>query len=103
MGVAALIIGIISIIVGFIPLCGAIAFFPAVIGLILGIVDIVLKSKAGQSKGMGIAGTILSAIAIVVIFLWVFVVGVAASSPDVQRELQNDLQDELNNVQLDNY
>lgn len=60
MGVAALILGIISIIVGFIPLCGAIAYFPAIIGLILGIVDIVLKTKKKEPRGMAIAGTVLT-------------------------------------------
>lgn len=78
MGVAALILGIISLVIGFIPLCGAIAFMPAIIGLILGIVDIVLKKKKGEKIGMSIAGTVLSAIAVVVITFWVFIFGAAA-------------------------
>lgn len=78
MGVASLVLGIVSIIIGFIPFCGAIAFIPAVIGLILGIVDAVKKSKSQESKGMAIAGIILSAIAIVVIAWWVFVVAAAS-------------------------
>ena len=44
MGVAALILGIVSTIFGFVPFCGIIAFVPAVVGLILGIIDIVQKS-----------------------------------------------------------
>ena len=79
MGVAALVLGIISIIIGFIPLCGSIALLPAIIGLILGIVDVVLKSKKGEPKGVSIAGLILSAIAIAFIVFWVFVFGAAAS------------------------
>ena len=90
MGVAALILGIISIIIGFIPLCGAIAFLPAVIGLILGIIDTVLKSKKGEKKGMSIAGIILSALAIVIISLWIFVFGVAAKNVDL-NELANEI------------
>ena len=85
MGVAALVLGIISIIIGFVPLCGAIALLPAIIGLILGIVDIVLKSKKGEPKGVSIAGTVLSAIAIVIIVFWVFVFGVAASELDLNE------------------
>ena len=90
MGVAALILGIISIIVGFIPLCGSIALFPAIIGLILGIVDTVLKSKKGEKKGVSIAGLVLSAIAILIIVFWVFIFGAALSNVDV-NELENAL------------
>lgn len=98
MGIAALILGIISIIVGFVPFCGAIALLPAIIGLILGIVEIVLKSKAQKPKGLGIAGTILSGLAIVVIIFWVFVFGSVVSTPEFQTELQNQLQTELENM-----
>ena len=80
MGIAALVLGIISIIIGFIPLCGSIALLPAIIGLILGIVDTVLKKKKGEKLAVSITGLVLSAIAIVVIIFWVFIFGVAASS-----------------------
>lgn len=96
MGIAALILGIVSIVIGFIPFCGAIAFVPAVIGLILGIVDIVKKNKAGQAKGMAIAGTVLSGLAIIFIVFWLFVFGAAASSVN-NADLQNALDDLYNN------
>lgn len=92
MGIAALILGIISIIIGFIPLCGVIALLPAFIGLILGIVDVVLKAKKNEPKGISIAGIVLSAIAMVIIIFWVFVFGVAASNADL-----NELNDILSN------
>jgi len=84
MGIAALILGIISFILSFIPLCGVIGVLPAIIGLILGIVEVVKKSKAGEPKGLGIAGIILTAIAIVVCFVWNFVVlaAIGASAVD---------------------
>ena len=70
MGVASLILGIISLNVGFVPLCGIIALIPAIIGLILGIIDIIKKNKTKEKKNQSIAGIILSAIAIVfIIFL----------------------------------
>lgn len=99
MGIAALILGILSIIVGFIPLCGSIALLPAIIGLILGIVDTVLKSKKGEKKGVSIAGIVLSALAIVIIVFWVFVFGAALSTVDV-NELENALQS-LNEISYD--
>ena len=79
MGIAALILGIISIVIALIPVCGSIAFVPALVGLILGIVDAVKKGKAGEKRGISIAGLVLSALAIVFIFLWIFVIGVGAS------------------------
>ncbi len=82
MGIAALILGIISILIGFIPLCGSIALVPAIIGLILGIVDTVTKRKRGEKIAISVAGLVLSAIAIVIIVFWVFIFGVIISSAD---------------------
>lgn len=85
MGIAALILGIISLIIGFIPLCGSIALVPAIIGLILGIVDTVLKKKKDEKIAISVTGLVLSAISIVVIIFWVFVFGVAASKVDTNN------------------
>lgn len=76
MGVASLVIGIIAVLLGFIPFCGIIALIPAIVGVILGIVDWVKKSKQGQPKGMSIAGTILSIIAVVIIIVWYALAGI---------------------------
>lgn len=100
MGIAALVLGIISIIVAFVPFCGIIAFLPAVVGLILGIVDLAVKSRAKQSKGASIAGIILSTLSIVIMFLWFFVFGMALSSGEVQKEFEK-LGDEIQ-VEIDN-
>ena len=58
MGVASLILGIISLNVGFVPLCGIIAIIPAIIGLILGIIDVIRKNKTKKKKNQSIAGII---------------------------------------------
>lgn len=76
MGVASLVIGIIAVLLGFIPFCGIIALIPAIVGVVLGIVDWVKKSKQGQPKGMSIAGTILSSIAVVIIIVWYALAGI---------------------------
>lgn len=75
MGVAALVLGIVSVVVGFIPFCGTWAIIPAIVGLILGIVDCVKKSKSGNPKGKAIAGIICSAVAIVIIMIYWFMAG----------------------------
>lgn len=79
MGIAALVIGIVSIVLGFIPLCGNIALIPAIVGLILGIVDVVTKSKKSLPKGQGIAGIILCALALCIIMFYNIIMVASAS------------------------
>ncbi len=67
MGVAAFVLGIISIIFSCIPACNYFFIIPALIGLILGIVDIISKIKNKGKKGIGIAGMILSLLALIII------------------------------------
>ena len=58
MGIAALVIGIVSLLIAWIPCIGIIAIIPALVGLVLGIVDIVNKSKKKEPISIGVAGTI---------------------------------------------
>ena len=87
MGLAAMIIGIVAVVFGFIPFCGYFALLPAIIGLILGIVDVKKKSTAKQPKGTGMAGIVLNAVAIIVILLWtlVFAAGGAVAIDSIER------------------
>ncbi len=79
MGIAALIIGIVAVVLGLIPGCGLIfGLPPAIVGLILGIIEMKKKGKANQPKGMGLAGTILNALAIVIILVWTLVIAAGA-------------------------
>ena len=94
MAVASLVLGIISLIIGFIPFCGAIAFIPALIAAILGIVAIVQNKKKGEKIGMAVAGTVLSIIAIVVMFFWFVVAGAALENADL-----NELNSILSNIE----
>jgi hypothetical protein len=87
MGIASLVIGIVSAVLGFIPYCNYFALIPAVVGLVLGIIEVVMKAKKGQPRGMGIAGIVLNSVAIVLIILWTLViaavVAAAASAAEV--------------------
>lgn len=65
-----MVLGIVTVVISFIPACGVIAFWPAIVGFILSIVDVVQKSKKGQPKGMGIAGIVLNAVALAFALLW---------------------------------
>ena len=80
MGIAALIIGIISIILGFVPFCNIFAILPALVALVLGIIDWVKKHKAGAPKGKAIAGTICAALALIIIPISYIVVAAVGTS-----------------------
>ena len=60
MAVASLIFGIISVSVGWIPFCGVMALFPAILGIVFG----GLGMKSRRRHGMAMAGMILSMLAI---------------------------------------
>lgn len=68
LGIAALILGIAGIVLGFIPFVGfGLAALLGVIGLVLGIFGILrVKKNVANNKVLSIIGTILSAIAIIV-------------------------------------
>lgn len=74
MGIAAMIIGIVALLIGFIPLFGIVGILPAAVGLVLGIVDVVLKGKKQLPRGMSVAGVVLNIVAIGVIVLWTMVI-----------------------------
>jgi len=97
MGIAALVLGIIGLIISFIPLCGVIAFLPCLVGLALGIADIAIKGKRGQPKTMGIVGTVLNGVALVIIIVWsVFIAAGTAeaiSDPAFQQTVQKEIED----------
>lgn len=102
MGVASLILGIISLVIGFIPFCGIIALVPAIVGLILGIVEIAKKGKAGEPKGKGIAGLVCSAIAIVIIIAYYVLAGIAARKVVKDTDwnaLQSDLSSSFQDIE----
>ena len=82
MGIASMVIGILAALLGFIPFCNYFALIPAVVGLVLGIVDVVLKNKKQLPKGIGVAGIVLNSIAITLILVWsmAFASAVAAAA-----------------------
>ena len=91
MGVAALILGILGLIIAWIPLCGMVALLPCVIGLCLGIADIVVKSKREQPRGVGIAGTILNAVALAILIIWnVYIAAQIANDPEFSTALSSN-------------
>ena len=80
MGVASLVIGIIAVILSFIPCVNWFAFLPAVVGIILGAVGRASAKKAGKPTGCATAGLVLNIIACAWIAVWSFMLGAAVDS-----------------------
>ncbi len=94
MGIASMVIGIVSLMIGFIPFCGTWAIIPACAGIGLGIADVIVRSNRKQPKGMAIAGLVLNPLAVMVILLyWVTFFSAAKNVADsVEPDLSNQLQ-----------
>jgi hypothetical protein len=93
MGIASMVIGIISLIVGFFPICGTWAVIPAIVGIGLGIGDLVVRAKRNESKGMAIAGLILNPLAILIVIIWWM--GIAMAAKDSANALDTDFQQQM--------
>lgn len=79
MGIASMVIGIVSLILSFITYGSCISIIASPIGLVLGIVDLVTKNKNGEAKRMTIAGIILNALTIVILIV-LFIIAIFASA-----------------------
>lgn len=95
MGIASLILGIISLSMGWIPFICFVMFALAIVGLILGAVDVAKKNKIeGGKKGIGIAGLVISALAIpVIIISSVITIGVVVTvinEPELYDEMYDN-------------
>jgi len=75
MGVASLVLGIVSIVIALVPLCGAWAVLPALIGLGLGIGELVTRSARREPRALGIAGLVLNPLAILIVLGWFLAFG----------------------------
>lgn len=71
LGVAALVIGIVSALFSFIPCLGMWAFIPAVVGIILAVISMKQAGPTGE-KGMAIGGLITSIIALLISAYWLY-------------------------------
>jgi hypothetical protein len=94
LGIAALVVGIIALIFGFVPCVGGIVAYPAGgVGLILGIVGLIVAlCRNKQGVGFPIAGSAVSAAALLVTTLWVIVVaGIAKRAEPALKKFDEEL------------
>ncbi len=81
MGIASLVLGIVALVVAWIPCIGVYTVILSIVGLILGAVGISKAKKTGQGKGVAIAGLVLNIIATAIsIIWWLLVAGAVAAS-----------------------
>ena len=81
LGIAALIIGIITVIWSIIPVLGASAFWPSLLGLALGIVGLVMAVRGQNTqKGIIIAGFILCIVSTGVSAYWMSAINTAVET-----------------------
>ncbi len=73
MGVASLVLGIIGIVSAITIIISPLGLIGVIVGLILGIVDVVKKGKTGEKRGIGIAGIVICAIMIMVLLVESFI------------------------------
>jgi len=77
LSIASLVCGIVGIIVGFLPICGAFVAVP------LGILSVIFGAigrKSATSKGMAIAGLVLGVLAIVISIGWWAIAAIGANN-----------------------
>ncbi|MDO4282747.1 MAG: DUF4190 domain-containing protein [Clostridia bacterium] len=116
MEIASLILGIVSIILSFIPFVGILCYLPAIVGIILGIVALAtMKSRGKNKKGMPITGIILSGVsmilAIVMLIVWT-VVGIGSYEKNmtnnsiynsIYNNIYNSVENKISNSIINDY
>lgn len=106
--VTALVLGIIALVLAFIPVINIISFVIAVLAIIFGIVGLVAGKKRHAGKGMSITGIVLGVVALAVAIIMYALVfqGVNEKCREEGyagniQECLDDLQSELTDVPTD--
>ena len=94
MGVAALIMGIISIVIAIIPCVGALAFFTGIVAIVLGAIGLSQASQASAPKGLQIGGLVTGALALLIaISQMVFIGGFSKNFDNIGERIEEAFED----------
>lgn len=86
LGLTGFVLGLVGLLLSFIPFVGIIAWPLVIVGLVLSIVGVARASKGiATNKGMAIAGVVLSVLGLVVCVLYVAVFARVATEVDKQQ------------------
>ncbi len=104
MGVAALIMGIISIVIAIIPCIGALAFFTGIVAIVLGAIGLSQASQTSTPKGLQIGGLVTGALALLIAISQMVLIGgfsknfdnigerIEEAFKDVEKDLREDFE-----------
>lgn len=99
LGVAALIVGILTFVLAVIPCLGALAIIPGIVAVVLASVGLSQASRSDSPRGMLVAGLIVGVIALMIAFSQIFFVGRLARDthkwPMDIRNVIDDAKDEV--------
>jgi hypothetical protein len=99
MGIAALVIAILTFVMAAIPCIGILAIIPGTIAIILASVGLSQVARREAPRGLLIAGLIIAAVAVVISFSQIFVAGKIAKNADkLPDQIQNVIEDIEENV-----
>lgn len=91
---AGLVVGIIALVLSFIPCLGMWAMLPAIVGIVLSAIGMNQAGKAGAQKGMALGGLICSIIAAAIAAYWIYAVTMAVKeAPAALEELSKELKE----------
>ncbi|SDP18000.1 hypothetical protein SAMN04487905_102285 [Actinopolyspora xinjiangensis] len=92
LGTAALVLGIVGVLLSLIPGIGIIAWPVVIVGIILGILGIRKVSQGrATNKKSAIVGTVLSGVGLVICVLWVVFTLSVFQSPEFQNEFEQEM------------
>ncbi len=99
LGIAALIVAIITFVLAVIPCVGLIAIIPGIIAIILASVGLSQAARSNSPRGVLIAGLIIGIIAVLISFSQIFVAGkIASNAGRWPTDIQNVIDDVQDNV-----
>ncbi len=96
LGIAGLVVGIIGLLVSFIPCFGLFALFIGILGIVLSGIGLYMANKGKFEKGLVIAGLVISILAtMIALFQWT-VAGAAISQADKESGTLIERLEEIN-------
>jgi hypothetical protein len=98
LGIAALIIGIITFVLAVIPCVGLIAIVPGIIAIILASVGLSQASRNNSARGVLLAGLIIGVIAVLISFGQIFVAGKIFEKANKSGKWPGDIESVINDV-----
>lgn len=103
LGVAALVLGILSFVVAFIPCIGFFALFTALIAIVLGAIGLSQASKDNSPKGLMLAGLIIGVIALFISIAQVVLLAGLSDKAGFFEEKFEEVIDEFGKDVLDEF